>query len=172
VYNAKGYTKDTKLYNQNNADNSFNIRFFHTAMERTLGQQITILREEKGLTQDELAVAAGVSRSRISNLENDQVEAPRRNTLVKLATALGVEVSVFQMDAVPRPRLSSIEAFSDTEQGNGDAAHYAVLKNENAYLKAENARLWEMLGKSSSSLGAALAGLFGAGQQVSTVMAA
>jgi transcriptional regulator with XRE-family HTH domain len=141
-------------------------------MEKTLGQHLTALRESKGLTQEDLADKSGISRPQISRLENDEVDAPRRTTLVKLATALGVGIDEIQADYITKARPAMVVGRFANGQDTVDAAVNAVLKSENEFLKAENARLWEMLGKSSSSLGAALAGLFGAGQQVSTVLAA
>jgi|GEM_PF-1437059 len=140
-------------------------------MEKTLGQHLTALRESKGLTQEDLADKSGISRPQISRLENNEVEAPRRTTLAKLAQALGVSVDSIQVESLAK-RPATVAGRFASAQDTVDAAVNAVLKSENEFLKAENARLWEMLGKSSSSLGAALAGLFGAGQQVSTQLAA
>lgn len=54
------------------------------------------IREIKGLTQEELAEKAGVSRTIISYLENDRSECAKTSTLIKLADALGEKVtSVF-----------------------------------------------------------------------------
>lgn len=50
-------------------------------------------REEKNMTQVELAEKAKVSRSIISGLENGSVTVTRTDTLVKIAHALGKNVS-------------------------------------------------------------------------------
>lgn len=50
-------------------------------------------REEKNMTQVELAEKAKVSRSIISGLENGSVTVTRTDTLVKIARALGKNVS-------------------------------------------------------------------------------
>ena len=50
-------------------------------------------REERNTTQVELAEKAKVSRSIISGLENGSVTVTRTDTLVKIAHALGKNVS-------------------------------------------------------------------------------
>lgn len=49
-------------------------------------------REEKNMTQEELAVKSGVSRTTISGLENGVVEITTTKTLQKLAEALDKKV--------------------------------------------------------------------------------
>ena len=50
-------------------------------------------REERNMTQVELAEKAKVSRSIISGVENGSVTVTRTDTLVKIAHALGKNVS-------------------------------------------------------------------------------
>lgn len=50
-------------------------------------------REEAGLTQEELAKKAGVSRAIISGLESGTITVTTTKTLVKIAEALTVKVS-------------------------------------------------------------------------------
>ena len=49
------------------------------------------LRLAKGLTQDQLADAAGIDQSRVSALECEANPNPTLQTIVALARALGVE---------------------------------------------------------------------------------
>jgi transcriptional regulator with XRE-family HTH domain len=147
-------------------------------MEHTLGQQLTGLREAQGLTQEDLAEKAGVSRPQISRLENDEVEAPRKSTLEKIAKALEVDPKALFATAEVRHRQhrflgTHVQAQVSAPASGVTPELYAVVKNENEFLKQENARLWEMLGKSSSSLGAAWASLLAkAGLGFSDVLAA
>jgi len=60
-------------------------------METTLGKRIASLRHQKGLKQDELATALGVSAQAVSKWENDQT-CPDISLLPKLAQLLGVSV--------------------------------------------------------------------------------
>jgi transcriptional regulator with XRE-family HTH domain len=65
-------------------------------MEKTTGQRLANLREQRGMTQEELAEKSGISRARISRLENNEVDAPRYRTLEKLSAALDVQIQVLQ----------------------------------------------------------------------------
>jgi transcriptional regulator with XRE-family HTH domain len=56
-----------------------------------LGEQIATLREEQALTQVELAEAARISPSTLSQIESGKVPSPHVGTVRKLARALGVE---------------------------------------------------------------------------------
>ena len=55
----------------------------------TLGERIRRLRDERYLSQAELALKAGISRAVLSRLEND-LAVPIQRTVRKLAEALGV----------------------------------------------------------------------------------
>lgn len=51
------------------------------------------VREEKGITQEQLAEASGVSRATISKLETNTTDVCNSQTLTKLAEALDSPVS-------------------------------------------------------------------------------
>jgi len=68
------------------------------------------LREERGLTQEGLADLSGVSRPAIHRIENGQ-QAPRRSTVSKLASALGVH----PVDVAPGMFVRSEEASPGVE---------------------------------------------------------
>ena len=55
-----------------------------------IGRNLKWLREDRLMTQAELAEAAGISASSLVRIENDQVE-PRFSTIRKLAAALEAE---------------------------------------------------------------------------------
>jgi XRE family transcriptional regulator, fatty acid utilization regulator len=57
-----------------------------------MGRTLKRLRRQRGLTQQALAVKAGVSLGYLSRLEVDMHD-PRLSTLRKLAKALGVPVA-------------------------------------------------------------------------------
>ena len=57
-----------------------------------MGYRIKELREKKRLTQEELAEKSGVSRTTISNLENESNKTVNTRTLSKIASALGVKL--------------------------------------------------------------------------------
>jgi transcriptional regulator with XRE-family HTH domain len=58
---------------------------------RRMAQRIQELRERRGLTQEQLAVKAGISRGYLARLETARHD-PTLSTLEKLAKALGVKV--------------------------------------------------------------------------------
>ena len=60
-------------------------------MDMTIGKRITLLRKEKGLTQEELASHMGISPQAVSKWENDQT-CPDISALPRLAKLLGVTV--------------------------------------------------------------------------------
>jgi transcriptional regulator with XRE-family HTH domain len=61
------------------------------------------LREQAGLTQQELADKAGLSKAGIADLEQARRE-PSWSTAVALAEALGVAVTSFLKEPAPRPQ--------------------------------------------------------------------
>lgn len=66
-----------------------------------MGYRLKEIREEKGVTQEELAEKSGVSRGTISAIENGTSRATTTKTLVALARALETTVeSIFFTDGV------------------------------------------------------------------------
>lgn len=69
-----------------------------------LGATVRKLREERGLTQEELAVRSGVDRKSINRLENASY-SPAVDRLYPLAAALGVPVTaLFESEPPPARR--------------------------------------------------------------------
>lgn len=62
-----------------------------------LGEAVRRLRQERGLTQEELADRAGVDRKSINRLEN-AAYSPAVDRIYLLAAALGVQVAMFFPD--------------------------------------------------------------------------
>lgn len=69
-------------------------------MEMTLGEQIRQARENKNLSQEELASKLGVSRQAVSKWENDS-SIPQGINREMLSQALGLELSGSEMAEVP-----------------------------------------------------------------------
>ncbi len=57
-----------------------------------MGYRIKEVREEKRMTQEELAKKSGVSRGTISALENGSMRSTGSKTLLRIASALGVSI--------------------------------------------------------------------------------
>lgn len=58
-------------------------------MSQTIGDKLRLLREARGMTQDDLAEAANLNRVTIAKYESGRIE-PKSKTLLKLANALEV----------------------------------------------------------------------------------
>lgn len=55
--------------------------------------RIREIRTKQNMTQEDLSRKSGVSRATVSGLENGKIKVTTTETLLKLAVALGVEVS-------------------------------------------------------------------------------
>ena len=62
------------------------------SIEKSLGQILRQLRQERGLSQEELALESGYHRTYISQLERGQ-KNPSLRTIFQLAEALEIEPS-------------------------------------------------------------------------------
>lgn len=67
---------------------------------KTIAQRLVQLREAAGLSQQDLATRSGVSIQTISRYERGIAE-PRRKTLTRLASALGVDIDLNAIDSEP-----------------------------------------------------------------------
>lgn len=66
-----------------------------------LGARVRRLRATAGMTQQQLAVAAGLAVSNVAQIEQGKIPDPRLSTLRALAKAMGVTVSDLAGDAPP-----------------------------------------------------------------------
>ncbi len=71
-----------------------------------LGLQVARLRQQKGLTQTQLAAKVGMSAPNISRIEANPAQNLTLGTLVKLFGALDHEVAIVPRKRRPRPRRS------------------------------------------------------------------
>jgi len=62
--------------------------------EMNLEQDLAALREQRGLTQVQLAERAGVTQAMLSKLESGKARNLELRTLVKIAAALGAKVKI------------------------------------------------------------------------------
>jgi transcriptional regulator with XRE-family HTH domain len=85
-----------------------------------LGEQIATLREEKALTQVELAEKAKISPSTLSQIESGKVPRPHVGTVRKIARALGVEPvelrKVSPEELTTRPKVEPPLPFEPDEE--------------------------------------------------------
>lgn len=60
-----------------------------TTVSKKIGQNLRKIRESKGITQEQLALSAGLNRAYIGYIERGE-RNPSTNTLVKIAKALKI----------------------------------------------------------------------------------
>lgn len=65
---------------------------------QSLGQRIKELRKEKGLTQEELAIKAGVSYTTLTKVENEAIKNPSFETVAAIAKGLEVTLDELTQD--------------------------------------------------------------------------
>lgn len=68
-------------------------------MEQSFGAALKRLREEKGMTIQQLAIAAGISGAQISRIENGLRGIPKPATLRKIAEATGTSYEALMEEA-------------------------------------------------------------------------
>jgi transcriptional regulator with XRE-family HTH domain len=103
----------------------------------TIGYQLRRLRRLRGLTQEELADRANVSRDLVAKLEQGRRQTARITSLVSLACALDVELS-----ALVKP------------EGDGPAIRERATTMADEMNRRELLRLLAIAGASSATLGA------------------
>lgn len=59
-------------------------------MEIVLGDKIRELREERGWSQNELAICSGLNRSYIAHMETNRINNPSGDTFIKLSRAFNI----------------------------------------------------------------------------------
>jgi transcriptional regulator with XRE-family HTH domain len=73
-------------------------------LKNRFGKRVRALRLEAGVTQEQLADAAGLTVESISNIERG-IYGPKFDNLEKIAKLLGVPVKeLFEFDAAPSQR--------------------------------------------------------------------
>jgi transcriptional regulator with XRE-family HTH domain len=75
-----------------------------------LGARVRTLREERGLTQQALAQAAGIATDMVSRLENGHYSSPGLRTLVRLAAGMGTQVAAMLPDLPSATRSAELSA--------------------------------------------------------------
>ena len=82
--------------------------------QKTMGQIISTLRKEKGMTQKELADMLDITDKAVSKWERD-VSFPDTQTLPRLAQIFGISLEeLMNAKAAPEPRKKDSEQIVDT----------------------------------------------------------
>jgi len=84
---------------RDHADESYRPRVQSLAADgrRLFGQRLRRLRDEQGVTQEQVAAAAGISRVTVVRIEHGE-QSPKYETLVALARALGRPLTELVVD--------------------------------------------------------------------------
>lgn len=72
-----------------------------------LGTKIRKLRQRRSMTLQEVSILSGLSKSLLSQIEND-ASAPPLTTLIRIAKALGVKIGYFFRDHLSEQRISVV----------------------------------------------------------------
>ena len=93
--------------------------------EGKLGTRIRKYREKLGLTQEQLALNAGLKPEFLDDVENDRVYPPI-GTIIRLSRALGQRVGTFMDDQyLPDPIIMRREGLhEETDSSRGAKGHY------------------------------------------------
>lgn len=91
-----------------------------------LGAKIRKLRQRRSLTLQEVAALSGLSKSLLSQIENE-VSAPPITTLVRIAKALGVQIGYFFRHESSVQRISVVRQNARKEDATGPHSRPARL---------------------------------------------
>ena len=80
-----------------------------------IGKRIRALREERGLTQREVARRAGLTPSGVGFIEHGQTRNPSAETVVAVARALGVPVEELLREPVPLDEAPEKAGLADAD---------------------------------------------------------
>jgi transcriptional regulator with XRE-family HTH domain len=108
-------------------DKDYRYAYAEDFLNTLIATQIKVLREQRGLTQQELADLIGTKQAGISRLENVNYSAWKTETLRKLARALGVRLRItfetfgtlldeaedFSQQSLERPEFDADHPFAD-----------------------------------------------------------
>ncbi|AIY64236.1 helix-turn-helix domain-containing protein [Pseudoalteromonas piratica] len=101
----------------------------------TLGEKLKLLRQEKGLSQPELAEQAGIEQSYLSKLENDK-SLPSNDMFRKILTAFQISIADFLNDELVQKDLQRLKQIPDVEQFLTQQSHNQFIKRRNFLLLA------------------------------------
>jgi transcriptional regulator with XRE-family HTH domain len=78
--------------------------------EMRLEEDLAMLREERGMSQSQLAKILGVSQPAIAKIESGKVKNLELKTLVRYTTALGGQVKVIIDKNLPGSQLAALRS--------------------------------------------------------------
>ncbi|MDD2773042.1 MAG: helix-turn-helix transcriptional regulator [Elusimicrobiales bacterium] len=90
----KKYTFNDYLKKQESKDPSFRTKYEHEVQLANIAMQIAHAREEKGMSQDELAKKIHTTQQVISDIERLKYPNMTINTLLKITSALRIHITL------------------------------------------------------------------------------
>lgn len=84
-------------------------------MDRRLAKNLRRIREEQGLTQEQLAARAEAKQATISQIESGKTGFTR-DSVLRLARALGVDIEELFFDDETRRKLENCKLFDDLNE--------------------------------------------------------
>ena len=91
-------TEGPRAESPGDTDSAFSRAHHERSYMTELGHRVRSLREERGLTQQALAKAAGIATDMVSRLENGHYSSPGLRTLLRIADGMGLPVSALLPD--------------------------------------------------------------------------
>jgi transcriptional regulator with XRE-family HTH domain len=105
-----------------------------------LGERIATVREERALTQAELAEKAGISPSTLSLIESGKVPRPHVGTVRKIARALGLEPGELRsVEGLAAPKARAARPLEQSFNG------LLAEERRTGYLRAWRAFVWKLV---------------------------
>jgi len=95
-------------------------------LSRQLGLRVRLLRDQNGMTQEDLAVKAGITWHFVSSIERG-IKTGTLETLAAIATALDVTLSELFLD-VDRPLPRELKRVTTALAGRSPEAQRAILR--------------------------------------------
>lgn len=122
-------------------DKGYREAYAEDFLGASIATQLVVLREQRGLTQEELAQQIGTHQPSVSRFENVNRAAWNISSLKKIATALGVRLKVsfetfgslidetktFSRESLQRPSFEEDPVFQSPTLEEGEAGKEAVV---------------------------------------------
>ena len=110
-------------------------------LAQALSERLRALREAKGLSQQDLAMGAGVSMSLVAKLEQGKKADPRVSTVLALASTLGVGPGAMLDNLAPADGAAGDESSpANGPPGPSDEPPRAVRKKKKSGKKHKSRR--------------------------------
>src|SRR5215813_3341105 len=129
-------------------DKDYREAYAEDFLNTSIATQIVVLREQRGLTQGQLAQEIGTHQAGVSRIENVNYSVWNVRTLKKIAFALGVrlkisfetfsslldEAEAFSRKSLERPKFEEDPIFQETARKIAAEAAFPDRRNDQAFI--------------------------------------